>query len=381
MIFGVYDDTVVLLAAGISLKLINRKNLGELGWLERDILEIPHCGCAGNVKLCADFCGRYSFTERVDDLGNQTAGGTMIPGQKGVFLEEALAAVAAVTSLAQMQQSCSAKRNILDRLHSVVVHTVREHLAGRTAVLCPRQFEINMGFSGNILNIRDNYILQIQQLCGIIFVEHRDFLLFVIDDTIKDFVSMLNLFVWLRGQSMRLSPTFIVEPLFFPESNTEAYLTALWNEHLDNPALMCSILANGVYAGYCGVGNVTEHPPEISIELLPEWTNRGIGSTALRTMLDAFSERLQICYFRVRIDPANVASQRLFEKLGAKPNGLSEFLIHGKEWLRQMEEENLTKIDDQLITVARKFNVEPRQLLSHVLEYKLHWDFRSAQEP
>lgn len=144
---------------------------------------------------------------------------------------------------------------------------------------------------------------------------------------------------------------------------------------------MCSILANGVYAGYCGVGNVTEHPPEISIELLPEWTNRGIGSTALRTMLDAFSERLQICDFRVRIDPANVASQRLFEKLGAKPNGLSEFLIHGKEWLRQMEEENLTKIDDQLITAARKFNVEPRQLLSHVLEYKLHWDFRSAQEP
>jgi len=69
-----------------------------------------------------------------------------------------------------------------------------------------------MGFSGNILNIRDNYILQIQQFCGIIFVEHRDFLLFVIDGTIKDFVSMLNLFVWLRDQSMRLSPTFIVEP-------------------------------------------------------------------------------------------------------------------------------------------------------------------------
>ena len=136
----------------------------------------------------------------------------MIPGQKGVFLEEALAAVAAVTSLAQMQQRCSAKRNILDRLHSVVVHTVREHLAGGTVVLCPRQFEINMDFSGNILNIRDNYIFQIQQFCGIIFVEHRDFLLFVIDDTIKDFISMLNLFVWLRGQSMRLTPTFIVEP-------------------------------------------------------------------------------------------------------------------------------------------------------------------------
>ena len=115
---------------------------------------------------------KYRFTERVDNLGNQTAGGTMIPGKKGVFLEEALAAIAAVTSLAQMQQRCSSKRNILDRLHSVVVHTVRERPAGRTAVLCSRQFEIYMDFSGNILNIRDNYIFQIQQLCGIIFVEH-----------------------------------------------------------------------------------------------------------------------------------------------------------------------------------------------------------------
>ena len=149
MIFGVYDDTVVLLAAGISLELVNGKHLGELGRLERDILEIPHCGRAGNVKLRADLCGGYRFTERVDDLGNQTAGGTVVPWKEGVLLKEALAAVAAVTPLAQMQQRCSAKRNI-----------------------------------------------------------------FVIDDTfmIKDFVSMLNLFVWLRGQSMRLTPTFIVEP-------------------------------------------------------------------------------------------------------------------------------------------------------------------------
>ena len=37
------------------------------------------------------------------------------------------------------------------------------------------------------------------------------------------------------------------------------------------------------------------------------------------------------------------------------------------------KEENLDKIDDQLIHVAQKFGVEPRKLLSHVLEYKLNW--------
>ena len=98
----------------------------------------------------------------------------MIPGQKGVFLEEALAAVAAVTSLAQMQQRCSAKRNILDYLHPIVVYTVSECSTGRASVLDPWQLKVYMDFLGKIFNLCDDYIYQIEQLCSIIFVEHRD---------------------------------------------------------------------------------------------------------------------------------------------------------------------------------------------------------------
>ena len=38
-----------------------------------------------------------------------------------------------------------------------------------------------------------------------------------------------------------------------------------------------------------------------------------------------------------------------------------------------MENENLQLIDNALISVAEKLSVEPRTLLSHVLEYKLMW--------
>jgi len=62
------------------------------------------------------------------------------------------------------------------------------------------------------------------------------------------------------------------------------------------------------------------------------------------------------------------------EKLGAKPNGISEFLLHGKEHLEQWEDENLHLLDEKLITLAEQFQVEPRKLLSHVLEYKLIYD-------
>ena len=50
-------------------------------------------------------------------------------------------------------------------------------------------------FLRNILHIRDNYVFQIQKLCCIILIEHRDFSFVVTGGAfiIKDFTSMLNL--------------------------------------------------------------------------------------------------------------------------------------------------------------------------------------------
>ena len=74
-----------------------------------------------------------------------------------------------------------------------------------------------------------------------------------------------------------------------------------------------------------------------------------------------------------KIDAENYASQRLFEKLGATPYGIAEHMLHKEEDIIRCEEENLDEIDDKLIQLAEKFGVEPRKLLSHVLEYELNW--------
>ena len=90
-------------------------------------------------------------------------------------------------------------------------------------------------------------------------------------------------------------------------------------------------------------------------------------------MLDQFKARLGISTFKVRIDPSNFSSQKMFEKLGATPKGIAELWIHDQKMLEQCEEDNLHHIDDKIIAVADKFGVEPRKLLSHVLEYALVW--------
>lgn len=83
--------------------------------------------------------------------------------------------------------------------------------------------------------------------------------------------------------------------------------------------------------------------------------------------------RLQKNKFRIKIEDDNYASQALFEKLGAVPYGIAEHMLHKEEDIHRCEEENLHEIDDKLINIAKKFDVEPRKLLSHVLEYSLKW--------
>lgn len=154
----------------------------------------------------------------------------------------------------------------------------------------------------------------------------------------------------------------------------EAYRNMLWNEHIEYKALMFSVIVDNEYAGYCGIKNTTHEQWEIAIEILNKWKHKGIGYRAISVMLDEIKNRLNVSEFRVRIDVENYPSQRLFEKLGAEPNGISEFLLHEEADIRRCEEENIHLLDERIQKLAKQFNVEPRKLLSHVLEYKLMWD-------
>ena len=153
----------------------------------------------------------------------------------------------------------------------------------------------------------------------------------------------------------------------------EAYRMMLWNEHIQDNAMMFTIEVDGEYAGYCGINDLSRENWEIAIELLKEFHRKGIGYTALSILIPEIKSRLKVDKFRVKIDSDNYASQRLFEKLGAVPYGIAEHMLHKEEDIVRCEEENIDVIDEQLVDVAEKFGVEPRKLLSHVLEYELRW--------
>ena len=145
---------------------------------------------------------------------------------------------------------------------------------------------------------------------------------------------------------------------------------SIWDEHIGYQALYCSIL-NNEYIGYCGIKNLQKNIWEIAIELKEEACHKGNGYEALSLFLAQLRSTFGHRVISSRIEPDNIASQNLFEKLGFKPFGLSDFLLHTDEEKRRFEEKYADRVDENLRKLAEKFNVEPVKLLSHVVEYRL----------
>lgn len=153
----------------------------------------------------------------------------------------------------------------------------------------------------------------------------------------------------------------------------ESFQKILWDEHIREKSFMFTVEVDGTYAGFCGIHNLSHEKWEIGIELLKKFQNKGIGYLAVGSMLDELKSRLGAHKFSVKIEADNYASQRLFEKLGAVPFGIAKYILFEENDIFQFEEENMAHIDENIIQTAKRFGVEPRKLLSHVLEYTLEW--------
>lgn len=149
-----------------------------------------------------------------------------------------------------------------------------------------------------------------------------------------------------------------------------------WAQHIQNKSLNYSIISknNNTYIEYCGIHDLSEAIYEISIELVGDYQNKGYGYMIMNAFLEKVHSITGISNFSCRIDPDNVASQKLFEKIGFQPFGLKDFVFYTEEEKKQIEEQDKDRIDARYLELAHKFDIEPQKLLTHVLEYRLKFD-------
>ena len=152
----------------------------------------------------------------------------------------------------------------------------------------------------------------------------------------------------------------------------EKFREITWKEFLSDSSFVCSIYdkESGDYVGYCSVKNLVKGDWELAIELKPEACHKGYGTEALQLLMQALNRLTDRRYFRVRVEIDNNASQGLMKKIGAIPNGISEFLLHGEE-IENFQEDYKDMITDEIREVAAEFCMEAEEMLGYVLEYRL----------
>jgi len=151
----------------------------------------------------------------------------------------------------------------------------------------------------------------------------------------------------------------------------ERFVEATWKEFLSDTSFVCSIYERetGEYVGYCSIKDLSKGDWELAIELKPEECHKGYGTEALSLLMQVLYKLAGRRFYRARVEIDNHASQGLMKKLGAYPNGISEFLLHGEE-IEKFQEENKENITDEIREVAAEFCMDAEDILGYVLEYR-----------
>lgn len=140
-------------------------------------------------------------------------------------------------------------------------------------------------------------------------------------------------------------------------------------------SFLCSIInkKDNQFIGYISIKDTSRNLWEIAIELLAEHCNKGYGFRAVSTFLPAVSKLTGKKQFQALVEVDNFPSQRLMEKSGARLIDIYDYAFHGdEEKAAAFEESHLDRITDRMIVLANQIGVEPRKLLSHVLDYRFY---------
>ncbi|MBR4030236.1 MAG: GNAT family N-acetyltransferase [Clostridia bacterium] len=131
--------------------------------------------------------------------------------------------------------------------------------------------------------------------------------------------------------------------------------------------------SDNAYIGYVGLKDTRKNLWEFCIELLPECCNQGYGFSAVKLFLKEISQitRNDKQQFMALVEVDNIPSQKLMLKLGGRLIDIYDSIFHDEERAEKFEEEHLDEITDHMMELAEELMVEPRKLLSHVLDYRI----------
>lgn len=144
-----------------------------------------------------------------------------------------------------------------------------------------------------------------------------------------------------------------------------------WEKLQRAESFYCRILLSGEPCGYIGLKDTSKNLWELAVELDREHCYRGLGGKAVMLFLQKVKELTGKTQFQALVESDNQASQKCFEKMGAKLIDIYLEAFSDDDEAAAFEEKHLDMITPEMVELAERLEVEPRELLSHVLDYRI----------
>lgn len=107
---------------------------------------------------------------------------------------------------------------------------------------------------------------------------------------------------------------------------------------------------------------------------MPERQGEGYASSAASALVDALKVLPECPRVIVRTHADNAASIKVARKIGGIPFGIDTTLavsLLGEERIAELAREDGELLTDKVRVLASEFHIEPEQLLTHVLVFKI----------
>lgn len=127
----------------------------------------------------------------------------------------------------------------------------------------------------------------------------------------------------------------------------EQFKEILWQAVLkENLAVFIINKTNNEFCGYVVLKNYISDTPEIGIDLLKKYQNKGIGYRMVKLLMETTYKIHKVKYFIVRIYSDNLHSQNLYKKFGAVPLGRedSEYVTLLNSIKNYMKDDEINKL-------------------------------------
>ncbi len=173
-------------------------------------------------------------------------------------------------------------------------------------------------------------------------------------------------------RSVRLQYSLIYRSAYYTAEGKKEDL--FQSEALASNVFYCIIedAEHSLPIGYIGIKDTRTNLWEIAIELDGKSLHQGFGSRSIPLYLNEIHRITGKAEFQARVETDNIPSQRCFEKIGANLVGLCDSVVLKTEAEKlRFEERHLDLIDTHMTGLANRLGIEPRKLLSHVLDYRL----------